>query len=79
MGLSFQLWRGGVVEKGKERSFVVVDYSVRARRCGPLFKRDTWGIGIGHNHSVSILENCTSLQLVLVMVVVAPFFCFVFN
>ena len=58
MGLIFQLWRGGVVEKGKERSFVVVDYSVRARRCGPLFKRDTWGVGIGHNHSVSIWGNC---------------------
>ena len=68
------------MEKGKERSFVVVDYSVRARRCGPLFKRGTWGVGIGHNHSVSILGNCSSLQLVLVMVVaglVAPFlFCF---
>lgn len=73
MGLSFQLWRGGVEEKGKEKKerkeafFVVVDYSVRARRCGPLFKRDTWGVGIGHNHSVSIWWNCSSPQLVVVM------------
>ena len=65
-------WRGCGERKGKERSFVVVDYSVRARRCGPLFKRDTWGVGIAHNHSVSILGELWPLQLVLVGV--APFF-----